>query len=488
MFFVRNSVMGLRIFYAFERVFYLMEENKIEFNDILPNSQGVSRSESLKYTPINDCEWKSLLGTKGVRGTCRCYPIKKRDINMLKKYGVEYINYNSYGEPDFSKVAEVSVKISDMSDSRPKNFASAYKKILKTKWAEDRKLKTANDVKEYCRKKKLTLHEVRDGVTMEVVPRDIHEMYRHQGGVSIVSRLNSDVEGVDKVSQSIANVKIKFKKRNVKLVEELQEGTPEVIEVMFDETSKSMAKGKEAAFMSLTVSTVNNIVLIAQGEKDIDQAVKDIVRDTGGTFVATAGIDMLQNALKESAKKIPNEALSNILSKDLPIQQISSAVMIGNSIVKYINDDISAEECMTEILLNGLGAIAYSIGSLGGPVGIVISTIVVGQINKSIIEYQQQAKIDREKERRLINLTKEALYTMEKQRKELIEMVEEQNFQFHNIVNGGFEKIFTSALQNDVEGIAVGLDNILSTVNKNVMFKSLEEYDRHFYSEEVFEF
>lgn len=255
------------------------------------------------------------------------------------------------------------------------------------------------------------------------------------------------------------------------------------------ENSKAISSGTGAAFMSFTVSTVNNIVLIATNEKSTDQAIKDIVYDTGSSFVTTTGIDLLQYALKESAKKIPNKTLNTILSKDLPIQQISAAVMIGNSVCRYLNDDITMEECVTEIFLNGMGSLAYSLGMMiGGPAGAIVSTIIIGQINKSIIEYQQQAKIDREKERRLSNLTKEALYAMEMQRQELLKMVDEQNIQFHNVVNGGFEKIFTSALQNDAEGIAVGLDNILSTVNKSVMFKSLEEYDRHFFSEEVFEF
>lgn len=249
-------------------------------------------------------------------------------------------------------------------------------------------------------------------------------------------------------------------------------------------SASAVASGASAAFMSGTVSAVTNIVLVATGDKSVKQAAKDIAFDTGGSFASAVAVDLLQSYTKEFASNMSSGALKNALMKDLPIQQISTAVMIGNSVIRYINDDITAEECVTEIILNGLGALAYSMGmAIGGPAGAIISTVVMGQINKCVLEYQQKNKVQREKDEKLFSLTSAALVEMEKQRRKLQELVDERNKEFKANVDNGFEKIFMSAFDNDAKGISDGLNIILSTLGKTSAFASLKEFDEFFYDD-----
>lgn len=247
-------------------------------------------------------------------------------------------------------------------------------------------------------------------------------------------------------------------------------------------STSAVASGTSAAFMSCTVSTVTNIVLVASGDKSVKQAAKDIALDTGGSFASAAAVDLLQSCAKEFASIMSGGALKNVLMKDLPIQQISTAVMIGSSVIKYINDDITAEECVTEIILNGLGALAYSIGMvIGGPAEAIISTIVMGQISKCVLEYQQKNKMQREKDEKLISVTSAALVEMEKQRRKLQELIDERNKEFKTNVDDGFKQIFMSAFDNDTEGISDGLNIILSTLGKTTAFANLKKFDEFFY-------
>ena len=256
-----------------------------------------------------------------------------------------------------------------------------------------------------------------------------------------------------------------------------------------NKNAHSISAGTESAFMTLTTSTINNMVQIARKEKDVGQAMGDIAKSAGDSFINSAGMDMLQSAVSECSKKISNETLRAVLTKDLPIQQVSAVITTRSSVVRYLNDDITADECVAELVLNGLGTLAYTAGSiLGGAAGAIISTIVVSEINRCIIKYYQTVEMAQEKEKRFLNLTREALIAMEQQRKELQTMIDESNKQFHDSVDNGFEKIFISALNFDAAGIAGGLDSILSVIGQHVRFADMQDYDKHFYSDEVFDF
>lgn len=256
-----------------------------------------------------------------------------------------------------------------------------------------------------------------------------------------------------------------------------------------NKNANSISAGTESAFMTLTTSTINNMVQVARKEKDVGQAMGDIAKSTGDSFINSAGMDMLQNAVSECSKKLPNETLRAVLTKDLPIQQISAIITTGGSVVRYLNDDITADECVAELVLNGLGTLVYTTGSiLGGPAGAILSTIVVSEINRCVIKHYQEIAIEREKEQRFIDLTREALIAMEQQRRELQCMIDENNRQFHDLVDSGFEKIFVAALNFDAAGIAGGLDSILSVIGQHVRFADQQDYDEHFYSDDIFDF
>ena len=49
----------------------------------------------------------------------------------------------------------------------------------------------------------------------------------------------------------------------------------------------------------------------------------------------------------------------------------------------------------------------------------------------------------------------------------------------------GFEQIFASALSNNSEGIATGLDKILSVFGESVRFKTTNEFEEFFFSDDT---
>lgn len=86
-------------------------------------------------------------------------------------------------------------------------------------------------------------------------------------------------------------------------------------------------------------------------------------------------------------------------------------------------------------------------------------------------------------------ISTQALYVMKQERTILKEIISEEYGHWDEQFNIGFEEIFNSAVLNDSNGIANGIDRILNVFGENVRFKNNEEFDAFFDSENrVFSF
>lgn len=111
----------------------------------------------------------------------------KQKLSEFGMDGVEYINH----EPDFSKCAEATVRIDNMTDIRARNFEQADIRCAE-KWnAEQKNGKTDWDkysVSEWRHDNNCVWHERCDTKTMDLLSRDIHntdaQIFIHSGGVA----------------------------------------------------------------------------------------------------------------------------------------------------------------------------------------------------------------------------------------------------------------------------------------------------------------
>ena len=154
--------------------------------------------DRIRYAPseLNEnCDYS------GLRGESLLVPSDKTEkgrnmISILKEYGVKGIEYKN-GEPIFAKCAEATVKIDNMTEHREDyknsdgeskrgNFSQAdikcaalwnkEKRDGRTDWTEEK-------VYDYRKEHKLEWHERCDTKTMDLVKHEIHDFFRHTGGV-----------------------------------------------------------------------------------------------------------------------------------------------------------------------------------------------------------------------------------------------------------------------------------------------------------------
>jgi hypothetical protein len=122
----------------------------------------------------------------GEPGDSKFHPEKQEAREALERYKQDGINYKD-GEPDFSKVSEITVEIDNMTSSRPENFMQADE-LGANQWnanfKDGRNDWTASDVNAWRKENLYSWHECLDMKTMNLVQRDVHEACKHYGGVA----------------------------------------------------------------------------------------------------------------------------------------------------------------------------------------------------------------------------------------------------------------------------------------------------------------
>ena len=249
--------------------------------------------------------------------------------------------------------------------------------------------------------------------------------------------------------------------------------------------SKSVGKavnaGTASALIALTISSCNNLAQIAAGEKSIGEAVKDIAFDSGSSFVSSAGVSLMQDGVVNICTEYASKDIAKFVAQDLPIAEITTAVMVGRSVLRCLDGEITEEECATEIILNGAGYFAFKIGMLcGGPAGAVVASLIVSQISATVLKYQQEKKIAAKRMAQFNRIVSDALIALEKQKDILADFREKEREKLAKAFNTGFEYIQISILQNNVDGITDGLNCILSVFNEKCTFQSLDEFNEFF--------
>ena len=158
-----------------------------------------SYEDRIAHTPKENSELGSW---EGERGESKFVPNENTDngqaaIEALKEKGQDGIEYKD-AEPDFSKCAEATVEIDNMTESRENyreadgttregNFTQADIKCAE-KWSlegKDGKNEwTAREVSNWRHDNNCSWHERCDTKTMDLVSFDIHNHCKHLGGVS----------------------------------------------------------------------------------------------------------------------------------------------------------------------------------------------------------------------------------------------------------------------------------------------------------------
>lgn len=254
-----------------------------------------------------------------------------------------------------------------------------------------------------------------------------------------------------------------------------------------NEFSNGAANALQASAVPVLVEGVHNLYLVANGEKEFSEAAKDMGRLTSGVAISGGATQILTTGANNMLRNSSKEALQKLADSNQITQIITVALILKDSVVKYVNGEIDGEEFFNEVGEKGVGLLSGAIGSIIGQalipipiVGAFIGSVVISTACTAIYREYSSLNEHKEKLKKVDIITSQALSEMERQRNVLKSMVGEKYEQWDKQFNLGFEQINKAMLNNDVSSISDGLNNILAVFNKSINFKTYEEFDEFF--------
>ncbi|MBQ9765840.1 MAG: hypothetical protein IJW18_06560 [Lachnospiraceae bacterium] len=288
----------------------------------------------------------------------------------------------------------------------------------------------------------------------------------------VTSHMYAETQKVKEISKAI----IEDVEGDIEKVNKfIDESTSKFISEEFAEINRAgLDAAKNAAIFAGTLSIVRNTVAVVKGDKEQDEAFRDVMLDTTAS-AATA-----------YATKTLAEKLSVNLGGEGAMLVATGIVQVSKHMVSFINGDIEEEQlvsCVAEtsayivasfigrkagefvggtvgaalgnMLLPGVGG---GVGELlGAEIGKIIGEIITTAVCAEVISTIRLSKEFKKKNNKLISMYKNAEKEIRESQKRLELIINRDNQALRDAIKEGFEKIYAGIVGNSYESIHLGL-------------------------------
>ena len=241
---------------------------------------------------------------------------------------------------------------------------------------------------------------------------------------------------------------------------------------------------------------INELCSVCIEEKTVDE-VALVMKEKFKHEVIYEGVDRLVDLGVDKLKN--SKFINNLSNSNEVLNMISFAVFIKDEFLACEN----SEEFFNNIVEKGkdklYGIITTVVETtLISPAiaSIIVSSMTVYTVCSELYSIANNISTEiknvykyKEKLKRVSELADEAVREMENQRTILEKTIKDEFETLDNHFDLGFKKIYYGSLNNNIEEISSGLNNILDVFSSKVSFTTKDEFDKFFDDENaIFEF
>lgn len=241
---------------------------------------------------------------------------------------------------------------------------------------------------------------------------------------------------------------------------------------------------------------INELCSVCIEEKTVDEATL-VMKEKFKHEVIYEGVDRLVDLGVDKLKN--SKFINNLSNSNEVLNMISFAVLIKDEFLACEN----SEEFFNNIVEKGkdklYGIITTVVETtLISPTiaSIIVSSMTVYTVCSELYSIANNISAEiknvykyKEKLKRVSELADEAVMEMENQRTILEKTIKDEFETWDNHFDLGFKKIYYGSLNNNIEEVSSGLNNILDVFSSKVAFTTKDEFDKFFDDENaIFEF
>jgi hypothetical protein len=366
------------------------------------------------------------------------------------------------------------------------------------------------------------------------VPSDYYDGIR-EAAAQRVEKLKKQIDRLEKDGTS--NKIIAAKKKQQQKLEDIRDGKSIIksnvssTEAIFAREHPELATAKDIATVSNRagveaaktgaiiaggMSLIRNIVDVVKGDKEPDEAVLDVLKDTAGGVALSYGTTFAGSALAGAMKNAGEMVVENgvkVLKPNIPIQALGKtnlpgtivtvALEAGKTLGKYFKGEIDGVECLTELGEKGTGMISSAMfatlgttgavavfgksavigqlvipipvigGLIGGMVGYALSSACYGQL----VETLKDAKLAHEERIRIEAECGEAIAMIRQYRAEMEIAVNRYLREYITTFHQAFFDMKRALNIGDIDGFIAGTNAITKQLGKTPQFETFDEFN-----------
>lgn len=253
---------------------------------------------------------------------------------------------------------------------------------------------------------------------------------------------------------------------------------------------------KNAGTMGLTIASISSITSVIKGQKSATEAIKEISIDTGKVtltgYISGGGITVLSHSLSSSSSHF----LRALSESNVPTKVITGVTLIGNTLKRYTNGEISTQECLLELGEKGInftttgysmiaGQSLIPIPVVGAAIGALVGSAITSKYYNDIVNKLKLKELDHQERLYLIEEAELVAQESKKYREELERYLENYFEEYKNCFDEALSEIKIAFESGDADSIISGANKITRKLGGKVNYDNTEEFKLFLSSKET---
>ena len=242
------------------------------------------------------------------------------------------------------------------------------------------------------------------------------------------------------------------------------------------------------------MSGIMNITAVIRGEKSAEDAVTDTIVSAGKSaatgYVMGGGLTTISHTLSGSSSKF----LRALSESNVPGKVITTVMVMGDTLKRYANGEITTQECMIELGEKGLnlatagysmavGQALIPIPVVGAAVGALVGSMITSSYYRQLITTLQTKELEHQERLRIIAECEEASRQARLFRQELENYLSSYFKDYQDCFDEAIALLQTSFQTGDTNGIIEGANQITKKLGGKVYYNNMDEFEEYLFDD-----
>lgn len=249
-----------------------------------------------------------------------------------------------------------------------------------------------------------------------------------------------------------------------------------------------LEQAKMGAAIGGGISIIRNCVACFNGDKEPEDAIKDVALDTGKAAVVSYSTTFTGSVIKGAMQNSKNATLQNISKTSLPAVIVTTTLEVGKTFKKYFSGEIDGVQCFEELGEKGVGMLSSSMFTIafqaaipipvvGALIGSMVGYAFSSAYYKEVLNVFKEAKLAHEKRLRIEAECAEAIEMIREYRERLEQLVSEYLIDYITVFNDALNQMYIALELGDIDSFIDGNNKIINKLGKEAQFNSFKEID-----------